>query len=301
MAEISAQLVKQLRDMTGAGMMECKKALVEAGGSIDEAQVILRKRGLATAAKKASRVAKEGLIGLHIGPAGDFGLLVEVNCETDFVAKTADFQALVAEAVSLVVANKPADPAALYALPSLSEPGQTFEGLLKGKIAKVGENMGVARFVRLPATGVLGSYTHTGGKLVVLVDVTVGNPATREKPEFKELVQDLAMQVAAADPKFLRKEDVTPEFMAKEREIQRARALAEGKSEKIVDKVVDGRMGKFYEEFCLIEQPFIKENSITVRQLLADRSKTLGDQVGVAGYVRYKVGETVQAEEAAAE
>jgi elongation factor Ts len=301
MAEISAQLVKQLRDMTGAGMMECKKALVEAGGSIDEAQVILRKRGLATAAKKASRVAKEGLIGLHIGPAGDFGLLVEVNCETDFVAKTADFQALVAEAVSLVVANKPADPAALYALPSLSEPGQTFEGLLKGKIAKVGENMGVARFVRLPATGVLGSYTHTGGKLVVLVDVTVGNPATREKPEFKELVLDLAMQVAAADPKFLRKEDVTPEFMAKEREIQRARALAEGKPEKIVDKVVDGRMGKFYEEFCLIEQPFIKENSITVRQLLADRSKTLGDQVGVAGYVRYKVGETVQAEEAAAE
>jgi elongation factor Ts len=301
MAEISAQLVKQLRDMTGAGMMECKKALVEAGGSIDEAQVILRKRGLATAAKKASRVAKEGLIGLHIGPAGDFGLLVEVNCETDFVAKTADFQALVAEAVSLVVANKPADPAALYALPSLSEPGQTFEGLLKGKIAKVGENMGVARFTRLPAMGVLGSYTHTGGKLVVLIDVTVGNPATREKPEFKELVQDLAMQVAAADPKFLRKEDVTPEFMAKEREIQRARALAEGKSEKIVDKVVDGRMGKFYEEFCLIEQPFIKENSITVRQLLADRSKTLGDQVGVAGYVRYKVGETVQAEEAAAE
>jgi elongation factor Ts len=301
MAEISAQMVKQLREMTGAGMMECKNALVEAKGDLTEAQVILRKRGLATAAKKASRSAKEGLIGLHISEAGDVGLLVEVNCETDFVAKTEDFKALVEEVKSLILEHKPVDAAALLKLTSKSEPGQSVEGLLKAKIAKVGENMQVPRFARHKAAGVLGSYTHPGSKLVVLVDVTVKNPATKDKPEFKELVQDLAMQVAAADPKFLRKEDVTSEFIEREKDIQRARALAEGKPEKIVDKVVEGRMSKFYEEVCLLEQPFIKENSVTIRQLLLDKGKALGDELGIGGYVRFKVGETAVLEEVAVE
>jgi len=301
MAEITAQLVKQLREMTGAGMMECKKALVEAGGDFQEAQVVLRKRGLATAAKKASRSAKEGLIGLAITPAGDTGLLVEVNCETDFVAKTADFQALVEEIKQIILSRRPASVEALKALPSTSDSAQTIEDLLKAKIAKVGENMNVPRFVVHQAAGVLGSYTHPGSKLVVLVDVTVKNAATKDKPEFKELVQDLAMQVAAADPKFLRRQDVTADYIAREKDIQRARALAEGKPEKIVDKVVEGRMSKFYEEVCLMDQPFIKENSVTITQLLADRGKHLGDEVGVAGYVRYKVGETAAADEAAAE
>jgi elongation factor Ts len=301
MAEVTAQLVKQLRDMTGAGMMECKKALVEANGDYSEAQVILRKRGLATAAKKASRAAKEGLIGLTVSPAGDLGLLVEVNCETDFVAKTDDFRALVEEIKQIILASGPADAEALKKLPSISEPAIDVEGLLKAKIAKVGENMGVPRFACHKAAGVLGSYTHPGSKLVVLVDVTTKNAATREKPEFRELVQDLAMQVAAADPKFLRKEDVTGDYIAKEKDIQRARALAEGKPEKIVDKVVEGRMSKFYEEVCLLEQPFIKENSLTITQLLAEKGKQMADELGVAAYIRYKVGETAAAEEPAAE
>ncbi|MBI5282636.1 MAG: elongation factor Ts [Candidatus Solibacter usitatus] len=304
MAEITAQLVKQLREMTGAGMMECKKALVEANGDYEEAQVILRKRGLATAAKKASRSAKEGLIGLSIssgGPAGEIGLLVEVNCETDFVAKTPDFKALVEEIKQVIAQNAPADAEALKALPSISEPSLNVADLLTAKIAKVGENMAVSRLAVHKAAGALGSYTHPGSKLVVLVDVTTTNPATREKPEFKELVQDLAMQVAAADPKFLRKEEVTSGFIEREKDIQRARALAEGKPEKIVDKVVEGRMSKFYEEVCLLEQPFIKENSLTVTQLLQEKSKQLGDEIGVAAYIRYKVGETAAAEEAAAE
>jgi elongation factor Ts len=301
MAEISAQLVKQLREKTGAGMMECKNALVEAKGDLAEAEVVLRKRGLATAAKKASRSAKEGLIGLHISPAADLGLLVEVNCETDFVAKTDDFRNLVEEVKELVLKHAPPNVEALKALASLSDPSQSLESLLKAKIAKVGENMNVPRFGVHKAAGVLGSYTHPGAKLVVLVDVTVQNPATKEKPEFKELLQDLAMQVAAADPKFLSKEDVTPDFIAKEKEIQRARALAEGKPEKIVDKVVEGRMSKFYEEVCLLDQPFIKENSVTISQLLADKGKQLGDEIGVAAYVRFKVGETAAAEEPAAE
>ncbi|HEY3440781.1 MAG TPA: translation elongation factor Ts [Paludibaculum sp.] len=301
MAEISAQLVKQLRDATAAGMMECKKALVEANGDLNEAQVILRKRGLATAAKKASRSAKEGLIGLYVSPSGSEGLLVEVNCETDFVAKTPDFVALVEEVKQIILEGKPADVAALLALPSKSEPAVSVADLLTNKIAKVGENMGVPRFALVQAAGVLGSYTHPGSKLVVLVDVTCKNAATKETPAFKELVQDLAMQVAAADPKFLTKAFVTEEYIAKEKEIQRARALAEGKPEKIVDKVVEGRMSKFYEEVCLLDQPFIKENSLTITQLLADKSKQVGDELGVASFVRFKVGETAAAEVPATE
>ena len=301
MAEISAQLVKQLRDATAAGMMECKKALVEANGDLNEAQVILRKRGLATAAKKASRSAKEGLIGLYVSASGDQGLLVEVNCETDFVAKTPDFVALVEEVKQIILESKPADVAALRALPSKSEPGVSVADLLTNKIAKVGENMGIPRFALVQAAGTVGSYTHPGSKLVVLVDVTTKNPATKETAAFKELVQDLAMQVAAADPKFLTKSDVTEEYIAKEKEIQRARALAEGKPEKIVDKVVEGRMSNFYEEVCLLDHPFIKENSVTITQLLADKSKQLGDDLGVASFVRFKVGETATAEEPAAE
>ncbi|WP_321472438.1 translation elongation factor Ts [uncultured Paludibaculum sp.] len=301
MAEITAQLVKQLREMTGAGMMECKKALVEANGDFNEAQVILRKRGLATAAKKASRSAKEGLIGLHISPDVNLGLLVEVNCETDFVAKTDDFKSLVDEVKQIILTHKPVDAAALKALPSISSPTLSVEALLKEKIAKVGENMNVPRFVLHPAAGALGSYTHPGSKLVVLVDVTAKNAATLDRPEFKELIQDIAMQVAAADPKFLRREEVTAEYIEKEKEIQRSRALAEGKPEKIVDKVVEGRMSKFYEEVCLLDQPFIKENSVTISQLLADKGKQLGDEIGVAAYVRFKVGETAAAEEPAAE
>lgn len=301
MVDITAQMVKQLRDATGAGMMECKKALVEANGDMEEARVILRKRGLATAAKKASRSAKEGLIGLYISPACDLGLLVEVNCETDFVAKTPEFQALVEEVKQIILESKPADAAALRALPSKSEPALPVADLLTAKIVKVGENMAIPRFALVHAAGALGSYTHPGSKLVVLVDVTSKNPATKETAAFKELVQDLAMQVAAADPKFLSKGDVTDDYLSKEKEIHRARALAEGKPEKIADKVVEGRMSKFYEEVCLLDQPFIKENSMTITQLLADKSKQLGDELSVAAFVRYKVGETVAAEELVAE
>lgn len=301
MAEITAQQVKQLRELTGAGMMECKKALVEAEGDFNEAQVILRKRGLATAAKKASRSAKEGLIGLYIDPAANLGLLVEVNCETDFVAKTDDFKSLVEEIKQIILTHKPADAEALKALPSVSSPALSVESLLKEKIAKVGENMNVPRFVLRSGAGALGSYTHPGSKLVVLVDLTAKNAATLDKPEFKELIQDIAMQVAAADPKFLRRDEVTTEYIEREKEIQRARALAEGKPEKIVDKVVEGRMSKFYEEVCLLDQPFIKENSLTISQLLADKGKQLGDEIAVAAYVRFKVGETAAAEEPAAE
>jgi elongation factor Ts len=201
--EISAQLVKQLRERTGAGMMECKKALVEAKGELAEAEVVLRKQGIASAGKKSSRSTKQGVIGTYIHPGSQLGVLIEVNCESDFVARTDDFQ---------------------------------------------------------------------------------------------ELVKDLAMQVAAADPQFVRREDVTEAALAKEREIQRARAINEGKPEKMADKIVEGRMNKYFEEVCLYEQPFIKENTTTIQEVIKTKIAKLGENISVSRFVRYKVGDTAPAE-----
>jgi elongation factor Ts len=198
MAEITANLVKQLRDRTGAGMMECKSALNEAKGDVSEAEVVLRKRGIASAGKKASRSTKQGVVGSYIHAGAQLGVLVEVNCESDFVARTDDFQ---------------------------------------------------------------------------------------------ELVRDLAMHIAAADPQFVRKEDVTQAAIDKEKDIQRARALNEGKPEKMADKIVEGRMAKFYEEICLYEQPFVKDNTISVDQLIKTKIAKLGENITVSRFARFKVGD----------
>jgi elongation factor Ts len=203
MAEITAQLVKQLRERTGAGMMECKNALVEAKGDLAEGEVVLRKRGIASAGKKSSRATKQGLIGSYIHHGGQLGVMVEVNCESDFVARTDDF---------------------------------------------------------------------------------------------KELVHDLAMHIAAADPRYIRKEDVPESVLEKEREIARDRALAEGKPEKILDKIVEGRINKYYEEVCLLEQPFVKEATQSVGQLVKLKIAKLGENIGIARFVRFKVGDAAPAE-----
>jgi elongation factor Ts len=198
MAEITAALVKQLRERTGAGMMECKKALTEANGDIAEGEVVLRKRGIASAGKKASRSTMQGMVGTYIHAGAQLGVLVEVNCESDFVARTDDFQ---------------------------------------------------------------------------------------------ELVRDIAMHIAAADPQFIRKEDVTEAVLAKEKDIQKARAMNEGKPEKVAEKIVEGRMAKFYEEVCLYEQPFVKENTVTIDQLIKTKIAKLGENITVSRFSRFKVGE----------
>jgi elongation factor Ts len=205
MAEITASLVKELRERTGAGMMECKSALVESKGDLPEAEVVLRKRGIASAGKKSSRATRQGLIGSYIHHGGQLGVMVEVNCESDFVARTDDFQ---------------------------------------------------------------------------------------------ELVHDVAMHIAAADPKFIRKEDVTEALLAQERDIQKARVLAEGKPEKMADKIVEGRMQKFYEEVCLLEQPFVKEATLTVGQLVKTKIAKLGENISIARFVRFKIGDSQPAEPA---
>ncbi|HEY3826620.1 MAG TPA: translation elongation factor Ts [Bryobacteraceae bacterium] len=206
MAEITASLVKELRERTGAGMMECKSALTESKGDIAEAEVVLRKRGIASAGKKASRTTKQGVVGTYIHAGAQLGVLIEVNCESDFVARTDDFQ---------------------------------------------------------------------------------------------ELVRDLAMHIAAADPQFVRKEDVTQSAIDKEKDIQRARALNEGKPEKMVDKIVEGRMAKFYEEVCLYEQPFVKENTISIDQLIKTKIAKLGENITVSRFARFKVGDAFPSDTAA--
>ncbi len=208
MAEITADLVKQLRERTAAGMMECKKALQEAKGDLAEAEVVLRKRGIASASKRAARATRQGMVGSYIHPGAQLGVLVEVNCESDFVART---------------------------------------------------------------------------------------------DAFRDLVHDIAMQIAAADPQFIRKEDVTPDVLNRERDIQRARVIAEGKPEKVADKIVDGRMSKFFEEICLLDQPFIKDNSLTVGQLIATNIAKTGENITVSRFVRFKLGDYGPQEQPAAE
>jgi elongation factor Ts len=296
MAEITAAMVKQLRERTGAGMMECKKALEEANGSIDDAVDVLRKRGIASAAKKATRSTKQGSITVALNDDRNAAAILEFNCESDFVARTEDFQTMVSELTQQVL-EAPAGTTREQMLeqPFRADASQTVGQIIAGKIGKIGENMQIARFEKIEG-GLLGSYIHPGAQLGVLVQVTGASAAAASNEELQELLRDVAMQVAAADPQFVRREEVTAGVLEKEREIQRERARQEGKPEKVIEKMIEGRMSKYFEEFCLLEQPFIKDNAVTVAQLVADKGKKLGETLEVARFVRYKVGETAPAE-----
>jgi elongation factor Ts len=309
MAEISAQLVKQLRERTGAGMMECKRALQETNGDIAAAEIVLRKRGIAGASKKESRSTKQGLVSAFIDPHAKLGVLVEVNCESDFVARTEDFQTLGADIAAHIAQTKPklvrleevaeAERAnfkaheALYEQKFARDHGTTVAELVKTKIAKLGENINISRFTvyEAAADGIVGHYIHTGSQIGVLLEVSGAAAGVSGRAEFKTLVHDLALQIAAAHPLFVSKDQVPSELVAKERDIQRARALGEGKPEEMVDKIAEGRMSKFYEEVCLLEQPFIRENTISVGELIKAVTSKIGGAIGVARFVRYKVGD----------
>lgn len=309
MAEISAQLVKQLRDMTGAGMMECKRALQKTDGDLAKAEVVLRESGIAGATKKATRSTKQGVISSHINDDGKLGVLVEVNCESDFVARTEDFQSLVSDVAAHIAASKPKyvrledlteteranfkEHEALYEQKFAGDAGGTIGELVKSKIAKLGENIVVSRFAlyEVEGDGAVGTYIHTGGQIGVLLEMTLSDQAVTSKDDFKTLVRDIAMQVAAASPQFVNKDKVPADVLEKERGIQRARALGEGKPEKMVDKIAEGRMSKFYEEVCLLEQPFIRENTISVGELIKAAAPKLGGKLEVSRFVRFKVGD----------
>jgi elongation factor Ts len=288
MTQITAAMVKELRDATGAGMMDAKNALTEAGGDMDEAVKVLRKKGLAAAGKKAGRVTAEGAVTSHVD--GNVGVLVEVNCETDFVGRNENFQRF-AQDVAKTVAKSKANT--VEELLAESWPGSdiTVGTKVAEQIASIKENITIRRFVRYeaPDNATLGSYIHGGGKIGVLVEV-VGTKSDAGA----EVAKDVAMHVAAAEPRFLRREDVTQKDLDTEREIARDAALKSGKPENIVEKMVSGKMEKFYGEACLLEQPYIRDDKATVSQYLARRGKEAGCELIVTRFTRYKLGEGIE-------
>jgi len=276
MAEITAGMVKELREKTDAPMMECKKALAEADGDMAKAEEILRVRLGNKASKAASRVAAEGIVGIHLAADGRLGALIEVNCETDFVAKNEDFLAFARNLAQLVAQHNPADVAALSAL---SIDGTQVEELRKTLVGRIGENMSIRRFERLEAKGRLSSYVHGGSKIGVVVDLVGGDEV---------LAKDIAMHIAASKPVALAKEEVSAELIQRERDIAQQKAAESGKPANIVEKMVEGSVQKFLKEVTLLGQPFVKDDKQTIEQLL----KSKGAQV--ARFALYVVGEGIE-------
>ncbi len=288
---ITAAMVSELRKKTGAGMMDCKKALTETGGNMDEAVDFLRKKGLAAAAKKSGRVAAEGLI--TAGSAGTVGALVEINAETDFVAKNEAFQAFATGVLQVVLDNQVADVEALKALP-YPETGRTVAEELTHQIATIGENMDLRRLQRIDAgQGVVASYIHGAGKIGVLVELQTA--ASDDK--VAELGKQLAMHVAAAAPAYLQRDDVPSAVVEKEKEIMRVKALESGKPENIVEKIITGQINKYFGEVCLIEQAFVVDPDQKVGKIVAALAKELGSEITLSSYARFQLGEGIEKKE----
>jgi elongation factor Ts len=286
MATITAAEVKKLRDQTGAGMMDCKAALEESGGNVDEATTILRKKGLASAAKKAGRATSEGLIGHWISLDRSKGILVEVNCESDFVARTDDFRQLVQDVLAAI------DGAGDKATDSwLKDPMGPVQQRLAAAIGKLGENMAVPRFVVYVGHGHIGQYIHMGGKIGVQVEFGGVSPAIAGREEFGTLVKEIAMQIAAASPAFVSRAAIPSEVLEKERAIYRAQMENSGKPAHVIDKIIEGKLGSFYQQVVLPDQASIRDPKMTVADVLASAAKALGGPVTVSRFARLKVGE----------
>ena len=279
MAEITAAAVGKLREMTNAGLMQCKQALTEANGDLDKAVDILRKKGIATAGSKGGREAKDGLIVQHILPGSRVGVLVEINCETDFVARNETFRAFCDE-----VARKLA-----------LDPKVDLEADRVAQVAKIGENIRISRSQRLEVSGngLIAAYIHTGGKVGVLVEVGAGKESTVASDEFKQLVRDITLQIAAAHPYVVTREEIDPTVIAKEKEI--AAEQVKNKPPQAIAKIVEGKLEKFYQSYCLLDQAFVKRGEdnveVSVRDHVARVGKKLGDEVTIRRFVRFQVGE----------
>lgn len=279
MADITPTLIAKLREMTGAGMMDCKRALQETNGDLQAAVDVLRKRGRATAAKKALRETREGVIAQHILPGARTGVLVEINCETDFVAKNEDFRAF----CDLAARTLASDPAADL------EPARV------ELVAKTRENVRIARSERFVVSGnaVIAAYIHTGAKIGVLVEVGAGKAETLERDEFRQLVRDLTLQIAAASPIAIARSAVDPAVIAKERDIASNSDLVKNKPPKAVERIIEGKVEKFFQTSCLLEQGFVKRNSeVTVREHITGVEKQLADEVAARRFARFQLGES---------
>ena len=279
---VTASLVKELREKTGAGMMDCKKVLTETDGDLEKAAELLRERGIAKAAKKSGRVAAEGLVEAYVAEDGKIGAIVEVNAETDFVAKNEEFKTFVMNVAKQVAETNPKDVEALLAEEATFEPGKTINEVLVNKIATIGENMNIRRFARFESNGLVEKYIHGDGKIAVLVNMAKGD---------KEVAKDICMQIAAARPEYLNEQSVPAERVEKEKEILKAQTMNEGKPEAIAEKIVQGRIGKFFSEICLVDQAFVKNPDIKVSQLLTEKNAEIVE------FARFEKGEGIEKKE----
>ena len=278
---ITAELVKELREKTGAGMMDCKKVLTETDGDMEKAAELLRERGIAKAAKKSGRIAAEGLVATFVSADKKVGSVVEVNAETDFVAKNEEFVNFVNDVAEIVATAAPADVEALLAT-TYKDAGKTVQEVLTEKIATIGENMSIRRFDRFESEGLIESYIHGAGKIAVLVDFAKGET---------ELAKDVCMQIAAAKPEYFNRESVPQDRVAKEMEILKAQAMNEGKPAEIAEKMVQGRIGKFYSEICLLDQEFVKDASVKVGDLIKSKGAEM------VRFARFEKGEGIEKKE----
>ena len=279
---VTAALVKELREKTGAGMMDCKKALTETDGDLEKAAEFLREKGIAKAAKKSDRIAAEGIVEAYISEDGKKGAIVEVNSETDFVAKNEEFKTFVMDVAKQIVEKNPKDVEELLAQESISEAGKTVKEVLVGKIATIGENMNIRRFARFESEGLVEKYIHGDGKIAVLVNMKSGD---------KEVAKDICMQIAAARPEYLNEQSVPAERVEKEKEILKAQTMNEGKPEAIAEKIVQGRIGKFFSEICLVDQEFVKDPNMKISQLLKEKNAEIVE------FARFEKGEGIEKKE----
>ena len=279
---ITASQVKDLREKTGAGMMDCKKVLTETDGDMEKAIELLRERGIAKAAKKSDRVAAEGLVTAYVTEDGKVGAVAEINAETDFVAKNDEFRTFAADVAKQVALKNPKDVEELLSQKFIEDESKTVSEVLTNKIATIGENMSIRRFERFETTGLVEKYIHGDGKIGVLVEIENGD---------NELAKDVCMQIAAAKPEYLDREAVPTERLDKEMEILKAQAMNEGKPEAIAEKIVQGRVGKFYSEICLVEQEFVKNPDIKVKDLLASKNAK------IVRFARFEKGEGIEKKE----
>ena len=291
MAAITSAMVKELRERTNAGMMDCKKALVNADGDMDKAIDWLREKGLAQAAKKAGRVAAEGAVAQYVD--GNVGVIVEINCETDFVAGTDNFKNFCTKIAKHIAVKAPATIDELLAQPFVDDESIIVKDLISETTVATQEKLDVRRFVRYDASGLVSTYIHMGGKVGVMVDIAC-EPTAAEADAVKEFAHDVCLQIAAAKPEAVRREEVDTSKLEKEKEIQRAKALESGKPEKIVDRIVEGQIEKYYKEVCLVDQLFVKDPDFTISKLMAKVSKEVGTAIDIVRFVRYERGEGIE-------
>ncbi|MDW2800527.1 translation elongation factor Ts [Clostridium boliviensis] len=295
MAAVTAGMVKELREITGAGMMDCKKALAQTDGDMDKAVEFLREKGLAAASKKAGRIAAEGVVTAVVSEDGKSGAIVEVNSETDFVAKNAQFQSYVADVATQVLTTEVKDMDAFMAEPWINDSTLTVAQALSSQISVIGENMNIRRFEKITTDGVVVDYIHGGGRIGVLIEAgaEVVNDAV------KEALKNIAMQIAALNPKYVKRDEVSQEFIDHEMEILKVQAKNENpdKPDAILEKMIVGRLNKELKEFCLVDQAYVKDGDLTVGKYLEQVSKEVGGKVEVRKFVRFETGEGLEKKE----